>query len=73
MATCATVETSCALVGAFMAKAGSGLIPVGDERMRLMRLTEGEVDWMDGSIKFAGHASMLQWRQKYKPTQTVAD
>ena len=40
---CSTVEISCASCGEFMAKAGPGLIPVGDERLRSMTSPEGTV------------------------------
>jgi hypothetical protein len=40
---CGTVEASCASFGEFMATARSGLIPVGDERLRSMRFPKGVV------------------------------
>jgi len=53
---CADVETSCASCGEFMSNAGSELIPVGDDRLRSMKSTEGAVQLdncniMDGSYR----------------------
>jgi hypothetical protein len=50
---CAGVETSCASCGQFMAKADSGLIPVDDERLRLMRSPEGLIQ-MDSCVLVDG-------------------
>jgi hypothetical protein len=47
---CAGVETSCASCGEFMAKAGSELIHVDDDRLRSMKLTEGVVQLDNCSI-----------------------
>src|SRR5271155_3972994 len=40
---CAGVETSCASCGEFMAKAGSKLIPVDDDRVHSMEPTDGAI------------------------------
>ena len=55
--TCAGVETSCASCGEFMAKAESELIPVDDDRLRLMKPPEDVVQLdncsiIDGSYQF---------------------
>ena len=48
--TCAGVETSCASCGEFMAKAESELIPVDDDRLRLMKPPEDVVQLDNCSI-----------------------
>jgi hypothetical protein len=47
---CAGVETSCASCGEFMAKDGSELIPVDDDRLRSMMSTEGGIQLDNCSI-----------------------
>ena len=54
---CASVETSCASCGEFMAKAGSELISVDDDRLYSMKSLEGVVQLdkcsiVDGSYQF---------------------
>jgi hypothetical protein len=54
---CAGVETSCASCGEFMAKDDSELIPLDDDRLRLLKSTEGVLQLdncsiVDGSYRF---------------------